>query len=229
MPSKVRRQPFSEPQAQLRLIIEWCHFLFIIPWIFNKTLFKHSCCHILVLGNVHPEQGHLFLICIRVQYGLAMALTVLQRIKGGDICLWLEQTLKGTRPCLRSMMIPERAPRGKGSWCRRSWSSKAELHNYYVLSVWHMWLNVELLNPWGSWPRLGAARASILVTSGQEQPHPFRWCACNMMRFAACRDANKFGEHCYKVSLVRGPGFHILKEMSNLPYTWLSGSQNTAD
>lgn len=47
-----------------------------------------------------------------------------------------------------------------------------------------------------------------------------------MMTFSACHDVNKFGEHCYEVSLVRGPGFHILKEMSNLPYTWLSGSQH---
>ena len=47
-----------------------------------------------------------------------------------------------------------------------------------------------------------------------------------MMIFSVGHDANKFGEHCYKVSLVRGPGFHVLKEMSNFPYTWLSGCQN---
>lgn len=44
--------------------------------------------------------------------------------------------------------------------------------------------------------------------------------------FSVCHHVTKFGEHCYKVSLVRRPWFDILKEMSNLPYTWLSGSRN---
>lgn len=34
-----------------------------------------------ILGS-HPEQESLLLICIKVQHGLAMALTVLPRIKG---------------------------------------------------------------------------------------------------------------------------------------------------
>lgn len=64
----------------------------------------------------------------------------------------------------------------------------------------------------------------MLVTFGWQQP--FADCGCNMIIFSVSHDVNKFEEHCCKVSLIRGPGFDILKELSSHPHTWLSGFQN---
>lgn len=101
----------------------------------------------------------------------------------------------------------ERAPRGKLS-CKWSWSSKAEFHNQYVLSVLHICLMVELLNPLGSWPWQGQleplslsplAKSSLIHSGG----------VCNMVIFSVHHDKGKFGELCYRVSLASEDLSHL--------------------
>lgn len=132
---------------------------------------------------------------------------------------------KWTRFCLRSMILPERAPRGKNSRANGVGALKQNFttNMSWVCCTYASWLNCLTLGEAGQgrgswslylchlWLR---AASSIQVVSG------------NMMIFSVHHDKGKFGELCYRVSLVRGPGFHILKEMSNRPNTLLFGSQN---
>ena len=85
---------------------------------------------------------------------------------------------------------------------------------------------VELLNPWGSWPRRGQLEPLSLSPLAKSSLIHSGGILGNMMIFSVHHDEGKFGELCYRLSLVRGPGFHILKEMSNHPHTLLFGSQN---
>jgi len=73
---------------------------------------------------------------------------------------------------------------------------------------------VELLNPWGSWPRRGQLEPLSLSPLAKSSLIHSGGILGNMTIFSVHHDEGKCGELCYRLSLVRGPGFHILKEMS---------------